>query len=58
MEVYVDQFIEAGGHVLVCSPCFEFFCSIASKTDVMDGAELVGLTHVVDLALDASVITL
>lgn len=58
LNVYVDQFVEAGGRILVCSPCYEFFCSIASKHDVMKGAELVGLTHVVDLALESSVITL
>ena len=58
LEVYVDQFVEAGGRILVCSPCHDFYCSIAGKPGVMEGAQLVGLTHVVDLALEASVVTL
>jgi len=58
LGTYVAQFIEAGGKLMVCSPCDAFFCSIASDGALRTGAELCGLAHVVDLALDASVVTL
>ena len=58
LAVYVDQFREAGGEILVCSPCNEFYCSIAADSALVDGAQLCGLTHVVDVALDSTVITL
>lgn len=58
LSVYVKQFVEAGGTLMVCSPCNEFYCSIAPGTALIDGAELCGLATIVDLALDASVISL
>lgn len=58
LDVYQEQFVEAGGKILVCSPCDAFYCSIADDSPLIDGAELCGLTHIVDLALDASVISL
>ena len=58
LRVYVQQFLDAGGRVLVCSPCDTFYCSIGHDSKRLPGSELAGLTHVVDLALDASVITL
>ncbi len=58
LEVYVEQFNDAGGGILVCSPCNEFYCSIATDSPMIDGAQLCGLTHVVDVALDSTVVTL
>ena len=55
---YVEQFVELGGKILVCSPCNEFYCSIARSSPLMPNAELVGLTHIVDLVMDAAVVTL
>lgn len=58
LAAYVDQYREAGGKVLVCSPCSAFHCAMAPDAPLLPGAELVGLGTVVDLALDASVVTL
>ncbi len=58
LTTYSEQFVEMGGRVLVCSPCNEFHCAIGASEPLINGAELAGLTHVVDLALDASVVTL
>jgi uncharacterized protein len=58
LAVYVEHYREAGGRILVCSPCNEFYCSISKESALIQGAELTGLTAVVDLALDASVVTL
>ena len=58
LETYVEQFLDGGGKLMVCSPCNEFFCSIAGEQPLIDGAELCGLTHIVDLALGASTVTL
>lgn len=58
LSVYVDQFAEAGGTVLVCSPCNDFYCSMAQEAPMMEGAKLAGLAKVVDTAMDASVVTL
>jgi len=58
LKVYAKQFIETGGHMLVCSPCNEFYCAASQDANMIEKAELSGLTHVVDLALDASVVTL
>lgn len=58
LKVYVDQFIEGGGRIKVCSPCNEYYCAIASDEGLMKGAELAGLTHVVDLAMQGSTVTL
>ena len=58
LGVYMKQYIEAGGRILVCSPCDAFYCSIANDKPLIKGAELSGLTTIVDIALEASVITL
>ena len=58
LATYVAQFIEAGGKLQVCSPCDAFFCSIAGDGAMRPGAERCGLAHIVDLALDSSVVTL
>jgi uncharacterized protein len=58
LSVYAEQFISAGGRILVCSPCNEFFCAVSDASTMLEGAEISGLTHVVDLALDSSVVTL
>lgn len=58
LGVYMNQYREAGGKLLVCSPCNEFYCAIGKDSPLMEGAELSGLTAVVDIALDASVVTL
>jgi uncharacterized protein len=58
LATYVRQFQEMNGRLQVCSPCNEFYCSIAKERPLMPGAELVGLTSVVDMALDASTVTL
>ena len=42
LSVYVEQYREAGGRVLVCSPCNEFFCSVGRGFALMPGAELHG----------------
>ncbi len=55
---HIEQFAELGGKVLVCSPCHEFYCSVAKDAQLLPGAELAGLTHVVDQVLSASVVTL
>ena len=58
LEVNRDQFIEAGGKIMVCSPCDNFYCSIAGDSPLVKNAQLCGLTHIVDLAMSASVVTL
>lgn len=58
LGVYAGQFFEAGGRMLVCSPCNEFYCAATAGASLIKEAELSGLTHVVDLALDSSVVTL
>jgi len=58
LSVYKNRFIEAGGAVMVCSPCDGFYCSIAKGNPLIEGAQLCGLTHIVDFALNASVVTL
>jgi predicted peroxiredoxin len=58
LATYVEQFSEVGGQIMVCSPCNEFYCSIASDSGLLPGAQLVGLTTIVDLALSSSVVTL
>ncbi|MBT3217885.1 MAG: hypothetical protein HN348_02230 [Proteobacteria bacterium] len=57
LATYIDQFVDLGGQMLVCSPCYDFYCSIA-QAPLREGAELSGLTTVVDLALSGSVVTL
>jgi predicted peroxiredoxin len=58
LATYVKQFQEAGGKLLVCSPCDAFYCSIAKERQLRPGAERCGLAHVVDLALGATTITM
>ena len=58
LSAHIEQFSELGGKVLVCSPCHEFYCSVAKDAQLLPGAELAGLTHVVDQVLTASVVTL
>jgi predicted peroxiredoxin len=58
LDNYVRQFHELGGTILVCSPCHEFYCAIASGSDLLPGAELAGLTHIVDQVMSASTVTL
>ena len=58
LAVYIEQFAELGGKILVCSPCHEFYCSVDKESQLLPGAELAGLTHVVDQVLSASVVTL
>jgi len=38
--------------------CNEFYCAIAKDDPLLEGAELCGLGHIVDLALGASTVTL
>jgi predicted peroxiredoxin len=58
LPAHIDQFAGLGGKVLVCSPCHDFYCSAAKDSTLLPGAELAGLTHVVDQILSASVVTL
>jgi predicted peroxiredoxin len=58
LEVYVEQFLELGGEILVCSPCHDFYCSIAPESSLLPGARLGGLTHVVDQVMSSSTVTL
>ena len=58
LEVYVEQFQELGGEILVCSPCYDFYCSIAQNSALLPGAHLGGLTHVVDQVMSSSTVTL
>jgi predicted peroxiredoxin len=58
LQTYLDQFMESGGKLTVCSPCNEFYCSIAGDQPMHSGTEVCGLAHIVDLALGASVVTL
>ena len=57
LKVYAQQFMEAGGTLMVCSPCNEFYCSI-SEGGLIEGAELSGLTTIVDIAMNAATVTL
>jgi predicted peroxiredoxin len=58
LKEYVEQYRELGGKIVVCSPCDEFYWPIDLAGERLDGSELVGLTYVVDVALDAAVISL
>jgi len=58
LKIYIKQFLENGGNLLVCSPCASFYCSIAEDSALIDGAQLCGLTHIVNVALNATTITL
>ena len=55
---YIGQFHELGGTILVCSPCHDFYCANADSQTLLPGAELAGLTHVVDQVMSASTVTL
>jgi predicted peroxiredoxin len=57
LQTYVDQYMEGGGKLTVCSPCNDFYCSIAGEEPMLPGAELCGLAHIVDLAMGSSVVT-
>ena len=57
LAAYVDSYREGGGKILVCSPCNDFYCSMAKDSPLMPGATIAGLTQIVDIALDASVVT-
>jgi predicted peroxiredoxin len=57
LSTYVDAFASSGGRLLVCSPCHDFYCSIGENTDLLAGAELAGLGHVVDRVMSSSVVT-
>ena len=58
LQVYVEQYQELGGKILVCSPCYDFYCSIAPGSTMLAGAHLGGLTHVVDQVMTSSTVTL
>jgi len=58
LETYVQQYLDAGGALLVCSPCNEFYCSISGEDDMIEGAEVCGLATIVDLALNGPSVTL
>jgi predicted peroxiredoxin len=58
LETYVQQYVDAGGSLMVCSPCNEFYCSISGDDDVLEGAEFCGLATIVDLALNGPSVTL
>jgi predicted peroxiredoxin len=58
LQTIIGQYRELGGGILVCSPCHDFYCSIASGAELLPGAELAGLTHVVDQIMNASTVTL
>lgn len=55
---YIEQFDELGGAILVCSPCHDFYCANAGDSELLPGAQLAGLTHVVDQVMSASSVTL
>jgi uncharacterized protein len=57
LQVYVDQFREAGGTLLVCSPCNDYYCSIGKESPLLEGAALAGLTAIVDVSLRSSVLS-
>ena len=55
LNEYVEQFTQAGGKVQVCSPCHDFYCSISTEeSSLIEGAELCGLSHIVDMAMDGT----
>ncbi|MDY6933243.1 MAG: DsrE family protein [Spirochaetota bacterium] len=63
LTVYMDQFLENGGKILVCSPCVEFFCNlkIKSKTkedSLIKGAEFAGFPTVTSIMAESSVVSL
>ena len=58
LQEIVEQYVGLGGRILVCSPCDDFYCSMAKDAPLIEGAELSGLTHVVDIALSSTVVTL
>jgi len=58
LNKYISLFLENGGNLLVCSPCNSFYCSIAENTALIEGAQLCGLTHIVNVALNSTTITL
>lgn len=58
LKVYIKQFVDNGGKLLVCSPCSSFYCSIADGSSLIETAQLCGLTHIVSVALNATTITL
>ena len=57
LPVYAEQFVEAGGTLMVCSPCNDFYCSI-SEGGLIEGAEITGLAAIVDMAMNATTVTL
>jgi predicted peroxiredoxin len=58
LATYIQQFTEASGKLLVCSPCDAFYCAIAKEERLRAGAERCGLAHIVDLALGSTTVTM
>lgn len=58
LKEYVGQFTEMGGKLMVCSPCDSFYCAAAGDGGLVDGAEITGLAHIVDVALGASTVSM
>lgn len=50
LEGYVEQFLDLGGEMLVCAPCYEYYCSVdASPGLLREECHLTGLATVVSL---------
>jgi len=50
---YLDQYMELGGEILVCSPCSDYYCSFDSTelpAKLLPKAKLVGLATIVGMA--------
>ena len=50
LELYITQFLELGGELLVCAPCSEYYCSFdrdATPGTMIEEARLSGLATVV-----------
>jgi len=55
LEVYIEQFSDLGGELLVCPPCSEQLCTLdghAHGADLRAGAQLCGLAGVVGRTQD------
>lgn len=58
LETYIKQFTDAGGKILVCSPCTKFFCATSfNESDLIEGAEFAGFATIAEIMEKSSVAT-
>ena len=58
LDDLINRFVESDlSHLMMCSPCAEGFCSIENLAPIREQVQLVGLSHITDLASSSKVIS-